>query len=123
MTATDCVKLLNLCGAAFLFFSSLRAQRWTKQQADALSQVAENIRIAVEKRSGNGSANATKTGSTKYVSQEALDQHLAAVISAPYFDTRAFFYLCIGFLVSTIAAGWDFLSSGALSRTYHALFG
>ena len=124
MTAPDWVKLLNLCGGAFLFFSSLRAQRWTKQQADAQARVAERIRKAAEKRQGAAKAEIEPSEDAgKYVSQKALDEQLSVVISGPYFDTRAFFYLCIGFFVSTVAAGWDFVSSGALSRMYLAIVG
>jgi hypothetical protein len=124
MTAPDWVKLLNLCGGAFLFFSSLRAQRWTRQQADAQARVADSKRKAAKKHEvAARTERRSSEDAGKYVSQEALDEQLAVVISGPYFDTRAFFYLCIGFFVSTVAAAWDFISSGALSRTFLALVG
>jgi hypothetical protein len=104
------VRLLNLLGSIVLFLGSYRGQKWLKTQAKVLDQATRRRTSAKADNSANPSA--IDRG-------DEFDRAVAAFAIQPYFDRKAYIYLCVGFGVTTVASVIDILSH----RSIQILFG
>ena len=105
------VRLLNLLGSAVLFLGSYRGQKWLKTQADILDQ-ATRRRLAGKANANNSSA--VDRG-------DEFDRAVEAFAIQPYFDRKAYVYLCVGFGVTTVASVIDILSHRSIQILFAAI--
>lgn len=112
MTSLVWIKLLTFVGSLVLFISSWLAQRWVKKQAADQEHVAKDLREARLKAEQAGKAPAP----TGYIDEAELNLAIAERTAKPYFDKWVFRSLWIGFLITTIASGWDLVDGIDSSR-------
>lgn len=107
------VRLLNLFGSVVLFLGSYRGQAWLKTQAKILDQAT--------KRRISGKV-IDKVHETLVVDRsDDFDRAVEAFAVQPYFDRRAYVYLCVGFAITTLASITDIVSHRSIQLLYRCL--
>lgn len=108
MIPGDWSKMTNFVGSVILFYASYRNQAWARVQSVLEERAAAQVqagRIA----SAAGSARADH-------SPEEFATTAAELAARPFFDRRAYQLLCLGFLLSSIAAFLDMYDSGTFQH-------
>ena len=107
------VRVLNLLGSIVLFLGSYRGQAWLKTQAKILDHAT--------KRRISGKV-VDKVHEQPLVDRsDDFDRAVEAFAIQPYFDRRAYVYLCVGFAITTFASIIDIVSHRSIQFLYRYL--
>jgi hypothetical protein len=109
VTAENWIRTLNLIGSVAAFYGSYRAQDWLKTQADTIESAA-----AVLKKPNQEPVPVATPSDREEGSLEEFKKIIAKIAATPLFDRWAYLWLCVAFLITSFALGWDLLAHTCL---------
>jgi hypothetical protein len=121
VNSEDIVRIANLIGSIVLFFGALRAQFWTKKQAEAQEEAAlvAPATPGAQPVPEPAALESAPVRGPVLAAEGQFEADAAKIASRPYFDRPAYWLFCIGFGITTLSSAIDLYSHHTFSHLRH----